>query len=144
VARIKPVKQRIIVEGYKPLSERENFLGKQITNISFMIHDCLGPGLLESVYTKCFVYELEKRGIHYLTQQAVPIIYDKNLIVENGLRLDLLVDDSIIVEIKAQENYHPIWNAQILSYLKLTGKRLGYLINFHTTLMKDGITRLIC
>ncbi len=72
----------------------------------------------------------------------MPIIYQQ-LKIDDGLRLDLLVDDSIIVEFKAQENYHPVWEAQLLSYLKLTGKRLGFLINFHVPLMKDGIKRLI-
>lgn len=127
---------------YNELSEREEYIASQIVDIALAIHKKIGPGLLESVYEKIFCYELEKRGIPYSRQQEVPIIYE-GLIVDDGLRLDLLVDDLVIVELKAQENYHPVWEAQLLSYLKLTGKRLGLLINFHVPLMKNGIKRLI-
>ncbi|MET0394451.1 MAG: GxxExxY protein [Chitinophagaceae bacterium] len=127
---------------YKKLSEREEYLARQIVDIAYSIHKELGPGLLESVYAKCFYYELTKREISFVRQQEVPIIY-QSLHIDDGLRLDLLVEDLIIVEFKAQENYHPVWEAQILSYLKLTGKRLGFLINFHVSLIKDGIKRLI-
>jgi GxxExxY protein len=75
-------------------------------------------------------------------QKEVPVIY-QSVIIDDGLRLDLLVENLIIIECKAQENYHPVWEAQLLSYLKLTGKRLGFLINFHVPLMKNGIKRLI-
>jgi GxxExxY protein len=94
------------------------------------------------VYAKCFHYELITRQINYEKQKEVPVFY-QSLIIDEGLRLDLLVEDLIIVEFKAQENYHPVWEAQLLSYLKLTGKRLGFLINFHVPLMKDGINRII-
>lgn len=127
---------------YKKLSEHEEYLTKQIVDIAYNIHKELGPGLLESVYTKCFYYELFTREIKYEKQKEVPIIY-QSLVIDEGLRLDLLVDDLVIVEFKAQENYHPVWEAQILSYLKLTGKRVGLLINFHVPLIKDGIKRLI-
>lgn len=127
---------------YDKLSEREEYLATQIVDIAIKIHKSLGPGLLESVYEKCFEYELAKRGINYQRQKQVPIIYE-TLKVEDGLRLDLLVDDLVIIELKAQENYHPVWEAQLLSYLKLTNKRLGMLINFHVPLMKNGIKRLI-
>src|SRR5687767_3844850 len=116
---------------FNPLSEREVWLAQEIVNIAFAIHIKLGPGLLESVYQKCFCYELGKRGIPFQRQQEVEIMYDNWVIDDEGLRLDILVDDLIIVELKAQENFHPVWEAQLLSYLKLTGKRLGYLINFH-------------
>jgi GxxExxY protein len=89
-----------------------------------------------------FCYELFVRNINYQQQQQVPIIYE-SIIIDEGLRLDLLIEDLIIIELKAQENYHPAWEAQILSYLKLTGKRLGFLINFHVPLIKDGIKRII-
>ncbi len=127
---------------YDKLSEREEYLATQIVDIAIKIHKSLGPGLLESVYEKCFEYELIERGINYQRQKEVPIIYE-TLKVEDGLRLDLLVDDLVIIELKAQENYHPVWEAQLLSYLKLTNKRLGMLINFHVPLMKNGIKRLI-
>ena len=127
---------------YAKLSEREEFLARQIVDIAVRIHKELGPGLLESVYAKCFYYELYNRSISYEKQKEVPIIYQA-LVIDEGLRLDLLIEDLIIVEFKAQENFYPVWEAQILSYLKLTGKRLGFLINFHVPLMKDGIKRII-
>lgn len=113
-----------------------------IVDIAFNIHKKLGPGLLESVYEKCFCYELEQRNIDYGRQLLVPICYN-DLIIDDGLRLDLLIDSNIIVELKAQENYHPVWEAQLHSYLQLTGHRLGFLINFHVPLIKDGIKRII-
>jgi GxxExxY protein len=117
-------------------------IGKQVVDIAFQIHKALGPGLLESVYEKCFCYELTKRGIQFVTQKKVPILYD-SIIFEEGLRLDHLIEDLVIVELKAQENYHPVWEAQLLSYLKLTGKHLGYIINFTVPLIKDGIKRMV-
>lgn len=107
------------------LSDQEEFLAEQIVDIAIKIHKELGPGLLESVYAKCFYYELFTRTIKFEKQKDVPIIY-QSLIIDDGLRLDLLVENLIIVEFKAQENYHPVWEAQLLSYLKLTGKRLGF------------------
>ena len=127
---------------YKKLSEREEYLAKQIVDIAIKIHRELGPGLLESVYAKCFYYELVKRDIQFIKQKEVPIIY-QTLQIDDGLRLDLLIEDLIIIELKAQENYHPVWEAQLLSYSKLTNKRLGFLVNFHVPLMKDGIKRII-
>lgn len=127
---------------YKSLSVREEKLASEIVDIAIKIHKELGPGLLESVYAKCFKYELTKRDIPFVAERQVPIIYEE-LKIDDGLRLDLLIDDVIIIEFKAQENYHPVWEAQLLSYLKLTGKRLGFLVNFHVPLMKEGIKRLI-
>lgn len=127
---------------YPPLSEREIWLSQQIVAIAIDIHKHLGPGLLESVYEKCFCYELKKRNIPFLRQTPVEFIYD-GLLIDDGLRVDVLVDNLVIVELKAQENHHPVWEAQLLSYLKLTNKRLGYLLNFHVPLMKDGIKRMI-
>ena len=110
-----------------PLSERENQLSKIVIDIAFDLHKALGPGLLESVYENCFCYELKQRNILFLRQQPVTIFYK----------------DLLIVELKAQENNHPVWEAQLLSYLKLTGKRIGYIINFHIPLIKNGFKRLI-
>lgn len=129
-------------KNFKALSERENLLGREVINIAFKLHKALGPGLLESVYEKCFCYELQQKAIPFLRQQQVPIHYE-DLRIEDGLRLDLLVDNLLIIELKAQENFHPVWEAQLLSYLKLTGKRIGYVINFHVPLMKDGFKRLV-
>ncbi len=117
-------------------------LAKQIVDIAFRIHIQLGPGLLESVYERVFCYELSKRKIPYKRHQKVPIIYDEQEF-EDGLRLDIIVDDLIIVELKAQENYHPVWEAELLSYLKLSGNRIGFLINFSVPKIKDGIKRMI-
>ncbi len=127
---------------FRPLSDREIWLSSQVMDIAINIHKSLGPGLLESVYQKCFCYELSKRNIPYYKQEAVAIIYD-DFVIDEGLRIDILIDDLIIIELKAQENYHPVWEAQLLSYLKLTNKRLGYILNFHVPLMKDGIKRMI-
>jgi len=126
---------------FEKLSEREEYLARHIVDIAIRIHKELGPGLLESVYAKCFYYELVKRDIQFVKQKEVPIIY-QTLQIDDGLRLDLLIEDLIIIELKA-ENYHPVWEAQLLSYLNLTNKRLGFLINFHVPLMKDGIKRII-
>src|SRR5215216_264455 len=96
-------------------------VAKEIVDIAIKIHKKLGPGLLESVYEKCFCYELEKRGIPFMRQRMIQIIYE-DLVINEGLRLDILVDQTIVVELKAQENAHPVWEAQLLSYLKLTNK----------------------
>lgn len=89
-----------------------------------------------------FFYELSKRGIPFANQKLIPINYDE-LLIENALKVDILVDDLVIIELKAQENYHPVWDAQLLSYLKLTNKRLGFLINFHVPLIKQGLKRFV-
>lgn len=123
-------------------TEHQEWLGKQVVDCAYQIHKTLGPGLLEKVYEACFCYELSKRNIPFTTQKKVPVVYD-NLLFEEGLRLDILVDDIVIVELKAQENYHPVWEAQLLSYLKLADKHLGYLINFTVPLIKDGIKRMV-
>ena len=127
---------------FLPLTKRENELATVVVDIAFSLHRALGPGLLESVYERCFCYELTQKKIPFLRQQLVPIEY-KGLLVEDGLRLDILIDDQLIVELKAQENFHLIWEAQLLSYLKLTGNRIGYIVNFHVPLIKDGLKRLI-
>jgi GxxExxY protein len=123
-------------------NEHREWLGKQIVDCAYQIHKTLGPGLLEKVYEACFSYELTKRNIRFTTQQRVPVVYD-NILFGEGLRLDILVDDLVIVELKAQESYHPVWEAQLLSYLKLADKHLGYLINFTVPLIKDGIKRMV-
>jgi GxxExxY protein len=129
-------------KSFKPITEKERWLTEQIVNIAITVHKKLGAGLLESVYEKCFCYELEKRNIPFEKQKFVNIIYD-TMIIEGGLRINILADGLIIIELKAQEEYHPVWEAQLLSYLRLTGKRLGYILNFHVPLMKDGIKRMI-
>jgi len=127
---------------FQKLSAIEESLATQLVDIAVNIHKQLGPGLLESVYAKCFYYELANRRIFFEREKPVPIVYN-SLKIDEGLRIDCLVENLIIVEFKAQENYHPVWDAQVMSYLKLTGKRLGFLLNFHVPLMKDGIKRII-
>ena len=82
------------------------------------------------------------RDISYIKQKSVPLLY-QGMEIDDGLRVDLIIDDRVILELKAQENYHPVWEAQLLSYMKLTKKRLGYILNFHVPLMKEGIKRMI-
>lgn len=124
------------------MTGREKWLASQIMDIAISIHRTLGPGLLKSVYEKCFCYELVKRSIPFVKQKLIDLVYD-GIIIDEGLRIDILIDDLIIVELKAQELYHPVWEAQLLSYLRLTQKRLGYILNFHVPLMKDGVKRMI-
>ncbi len=102
----------------------------------------LGPGLLEKVYETCFCHELVRRGCSVKRQLDIPIVY-QGLTFEEGLRLDVLVDDLVICELKAVDEVNPVWQAQLLSHLKLTKKRLGYLINFNGPLIKQGIKRMI-
>ena len=130
------------VKEHKPLTDREKWLASQIVEIAITIHRFLGPGLLESIYEKCFCYELTKRKIPFVKQKCTELIYD-NVIIDEGLRIDIMVDDLIVIELKAQEEYHPVWEAQLLSYLRLTNKRLGYILNFHVPLMKEGLKRMI-
>ena len=127
---------------FNPLIEKENWLAGQIVDIAICIHKALGPGLLESIYGKCFWYELSKRNIPFEKQKIVRLQYDK-LIIDEGLRIDILIDALIVVELKAQEYYHPVWEAQLLSYLKLSNNRLGFILNFNVPLMKDGIKRMV-
>jgi GxxExxY protein len=98
--------------------------------------------LLEKVYEVCFCHELKKKGFSIRRQVDIPIVYD-GLVFEEGLRLDVFVNDLVICELKAIENINPVWEAQLLSHLKLTNKRLGYLINFNVPLIKNGIRRMI-
>ena len=127
---------------FNKLSKREEFLGKEIADCVFKVHKNLGPGLLEKIYEACFCHELYKKGIEYKRQIYVPIIYDQ-LVFNEGLRLDVMVEDSVICELKAVDLLSAVWQAQVISHLKLTGKRLGYLINFNVPLAKDGIKRFI-
>lgn len=127
---------------FEPLPIEIERIGKIIVECAYVVHKNLGPGLLEKVYEICFCHELEKRGLSYKRQMDIPIVYD-GLIFDEGLRLDVLVEDAVICELKALENVNPVWEAQVLSHLRLTGKRLGYLINFNVPKIKNGIRRLI-
>jgi GxxExxY protein len=117
-------------------------IGKILVDAAFKVHTALGPGLLESVYHRCFSHELTLRKLKVQNQVDVPIQY-AGLCLDSGLRIDLLIEDKIIVEIKAVEKMIPLFESQLLSYLRLPNRRLGYLINFNTKLIKDGIKRMI-
>ena len=129
-------------QSFEPLSEREEHVGKLIVNAAFIVHQAIGPGLLESVYEACFCHELSKTKLSFERQVQVPIVYD-GLRFEQGLRLDVLVDDLAICELKAVNEMVPVYTAQLVSYLKLTQHRLGYLINFNVPQIKYGIKRVV-
>ncbi|HZX14912.1 MAG TPA: GxxExxY protein [Thermodesulfobacteriota bacterium] len=128
--------------SFKIISEREELIAQKIVDAAYTVHKKLGPGLLEKVYEVCFCHELSKRGLTYQRQVDVPILYD-GIVFNEGLRLDVLVEELIICELKAVDEMNPVWEAQILSHLRLAGKRLGFIINFNVPLIKDGIKRII-
>jgi GxxExxY protein len=123
-------------------AEDINRVSGQIVDSSLQVHSALGPGLLESAYQACLKYELESRGLAVQCQLELPVTY-KNVRVDVGYRIDLMVEDVVVVELKAQDKLMPIHEAQLLSYLKLSGKRLGLLLNFHTVHLRDGIKRMV-
>ena len=124
------------------LSEKEESIASKIVDAAYTVHKTLGPGLLEKVYEVCFCYVLAQKGFDIKRQLDIPIVFE-GMTFEEGLRLDVLVNDLVICELKALENVNPVWEAQLLSHLKLTGKRLGYLINFNVPLIKNGIKRMV-
>jgi len=135
-------KARRFGENFSAVSSETDRLAKEVVDSAFKVHSTLGPGLLESVYEICLAHELKKRGFKFQTQVPFPIFYD-GLRLDAGLRIDLLVEDRLVVEIKAVETMQPVFDAQLLTYLKLTQKRLGLLINFNVPKIKDGIKRII-
>jgi len=128
--------------NFLPIPKELEFIGKKIVDSAFTVHKKLGPGLLEKVYEICFCHELEKRNLSYKRQVDIPITYD-NIVFDEGLRLDVFVEDEIICELKAVDEMNSVWEAQILSHLKLTGKRLGFLINFNVANIGTGIKRFV-
>ena len=124
------------------IDERMEEIAKIIVNSAFKVHKNLGPGLLERVYEVCLAYEINKAGLVVQSQIDVPIVYD-GVILKEKLRLDLIVENSVIIEVKAVEIVNPVWQAQIISHLKLTNNSLGFLINFNVPLIKSGIKRFI-
>ena len=109
---------------------------------AFAVHRTLGPGLLESTYELCLEHELRQRGHETLRQVALPVVYD-TIKLEAGYRIDLMVDGVVIIELKSVEALAPVHEAQVLTYLKLSSRRLNYLINFNAALLKQGIKRMI-
>ena len=122
--------------------EKLEEIGKQIVDAAFHVHKELGPGLLESAYERCLVFELIERGFQVERQKKLPIRY-KGKLLEGGYRLDLIVENEIIIELKTVDKILPVHEAQLISYLKLSDKRLGYLINFKVNLIKNGIYRRV-
>src|SRR6476646_9732681 len=119
-----------------------NEISGQIVDAAMKVHSALGPGLLESAYRGCLTYELRKRGLKVLTEVILPVIYDGNQI-DVGYRIDVLVEDRVIVEAKSITKLAPIHEAQLLTYLKLSRIKVGLLINFNVLLLKDGIKRMV-
>ena len=113
----------------------------KIVDAAYRVHTSLGPGLMESVYEACMEHELTKRELKVKRQVSQAVVYD-GINIDAGLRIDLLVNDCVIVELKAVENLLPVHKAQLITYLKLTGLRLGLLINFNVPVIKDGIKRI--
>ncbi|MBT1699648.1 GxxExxY protein [Fulvivirgaceae bacterium PWU4] len=128
--------------NFERLSQEQEAIGQDVVNAAFKVHNELGPGLLEKVYEVCITHELRKSGHMVARQIDIPIQYD-GIVFDEGLRLDILVDNLVIIEVKAVDIVNPVWQAQVLSHLKLTGLRLGYLINFNVPKIKEGIKRLI-
>jgi GxxExxY protein len=120
----------------------ENKIGNAIVTSAMRVHSALGPGLLESAYELCLAHELTKQGLVVRQQVPIPIHYD-DLTIDNGYRIDLLVNDLVIVELKALETILPVHRGQLLSYLRLGRFKLGYLLNFNVAHMRDGITRRV-
>jgi GxxExxY protein len=117
-------------------------VGRQIVDASIKVHRALGPGLLESAYQHCLTYELRKRGFRVECEVQVPVAYE-GVQIDAGYRLDMLVEGCVIVENKAVQDILPVHKAQLLTYLKLRDCRLGYLLNWHVPLMKQGIKRMV-
>ena len=127
---------------FAPISPQAERVGKVVLDAAFKVHTALGPGLLESVYETCTAFEVRESGLQVATQVALPVLY-KDIQMDAGLRLDMLVQNCVIVEFKSVETMNPIYDAQLLTYLKLTGIRLGFLINFNVLRLKDGIKRMV-
>lgn len=117
-------------------------LSTQVIGFAIEVHRQLGPGLLESTYEKCLSLELANAGITHQTQYALPVVY-KGISLDNGFRVDLLVNNQLIVELKSVEKFHPLHEAQLLTYMKLANIKTGLLINFNSLLLKNGIKRFV-
>ena len=120
----------------------ENEISGIIIDCAYKIHKTLGPGLLESVYCAALTYELRKRGLNVVTEQAIPVVYEE-VKLEVGFRADLIVENKVVIEVKSIEAIAPVHSKILLTYLRLTEKKLGLLINFNVALIKDGIKRVV-
>ena len=129
-------------QGFQPIAPEVEKVGKAVLDAAFKVHTALGPGLLESVYETTMSYEVRKSGLNIATQVALPIIYDGQKL-DAGFRLDMLVEKCVIAEHKSVEAMNPVYEAQIMTYLRLSNIRLGFLINFNVKHLKDGIKRFV-
>jgi GxxExxY protein len=127
---------------FAPIPERAETAARTCVDAAVRVHKGLGPGLLESVYEHCLAHELRKRGVMFQRQVLLPVVYD-GFELEAGYRLDLVIDEAVVLEIKSVDALAPIHEAQLLTYLKLSGLRLGFLLNFNVVLMKHGIRRMV-
>jgi GxxExxY protein len=129
-------------EGAENAEKRENHISGVVLDAAIAVHTALGPGLLETAYQACLAYELASRGLKVEVQIPLPIRY-RGVFVDAAYRMDIVVEDLVVIEIKAVERLAPVHDAQLLSYLKLSGKKLGLLINFHVLRLKDGYKRIV-
>jgi GxxExxY protein len=127
---------------YAPIPPETEKIGKSVLDAAFKVHTALGPGLLESVYETCTKFEVTESGLSAPTQVALPVTY-KGIKMDAGLRPDMIVEGCVVVEFKSVDTMHPIFEAQLITYLKITGIRLGFLINFNVVHLKDGIKRIV-
>ncbi|HMK04392.1 MAG TPA: GxxExxY protein [Ferruginibacter sp.] len=128
--------------AYRTISAELNELSSEMIGLAIKVHNALGPGLLESSYKECLYYEILNTGHFVEKEKALPLIY-KTINLDIGYRIDLLVEKKLIIEIKSTESLNDIHTAQVLTYLKLSGNRIGLLINFNVKLLKEGIRRLV-
>ena len=127
---------------FEPIPPEVEKVGKAVLDAVFKVHTVLGPGLLELVYETTLAYEIRKGGLSVGTQVVMPIVYD-NTKLESGLRLDMLVEKCVIVELKSVEKMNPVYEAHLMTYLRLSNVRLGFLINFNVPRLKEGIKRMV-
>jgi GxxExxY protein len=119
-----------------------NEITQKIIGCAIEVHKALGPGLLESAYEECLVFELDKAGLSIKRQQPTPVVY-KDIKLDCGYRIDILVENSVVIELKVVDEFNPVHEAQILTYMKFSKKKIGLLINFNVTVLKNGIKRYI-
>lgn len=132
----------VILKKYDDLSPEMNTLTGMVVDSAFQVHRELGPGFLESNYEEAFLYELKSKGLSFLNQKNFKIPY-KDIYLNSEFRFDLVVEDRVLVELKAVDKIHPLHQAQIYAYLKASGLPVGFLINFNVALIKDGIGRYV-
>lgn len=130
------------IKNILPIPREVESIGSVVVDSAYKVHKHLGPGLLEKIYEACLQHELQKRGLKVNRQVQIPIKYD-NFTFDEGLTVDLIVENKVVIELKAVDKLNPVWKAQLLSHLKLTKLRLGFLINFNTINIGKGINRLV-